>query len=144
MTGDESYVATTLTSGEKYDMEHNNASKSFFHDGDWWAVLPDGGEWRVHRFDGSLPGAGQQGGWSIASPAGTLLDNSHHVDIAWDEAHQKLYVLQYYDGSSKPILSELAYDPIAHTFASEATIQLAGLGGELTGSYWSNNKELAL
>ncbi|MDB5593896.1 MAG: hypothetical protein JWM36_857, partial [Hyphomicrobiales bacterium] len=140
---DQSYIATTLTTNSERDMQHDNAAKSFFHDGNWFAVLPDGNEWKVERFS-ALPAAGQKGGWTIASSPGALLDNNRNVDVAWDEVHDKLYVLQYYDGSSKPVLSRLGYDAATQTFTSEAKVQLAGSGGKLTGSYWGNNNELVL
>jgi len=140
----DSYVATPITSGAVNNLQMENASKSFYHDGHWWAVLPDGNQWRVHEFSGTLPATGQQGGWSLASPVGALKDNTFNADVQWDEAHQKLYVLQWSKASSTSWLTKLGYDGATNTFATESTIQLGGSGGKLTGAHWANNMELVL
>ena len=95
---DDSYIATTLTSGRVRNMEHANASKTFFHDGDWYAVLPDANNWKVFRFDGPLPETGTKGGWTAALTGAAMSDNNKNVDIAWDANTQKLYVLQSWGG----------------------------------------------
>jgi len=141
---DDSYIATSQVTGRIRNMEHANASKTFFHDGDWFGVLPDANAWKVFRFDGPFPQPGTAGGWTEASPGVQLTDNNRNVDIAWDTAAQKLYILQYYDQSSKPILTKMGYSGSTHTFVKEAEAQLAGLGGKLAGAEWSKNGELAL
>ncbi|MBL0407808.1 cadherin-like domain-containing protein, partial [Microvirga aerilata] len=139
----ESYIATTFPGGRQRVLEHDNATKSFYVDGDWYAVLPDGAKWYVERFDGPTPAAGQQGGWTKAS-TDKFLDNNRASDIAWDSATQKLYVLQYWETSSKPAMFKLDYDPATHTFASEAEAQIAGDGGKLSSTHWGTNKELVI
>jgi hypothetical protein len=140
---DESYIATTFPGGRQRVLEHDNATKSFYVDGDWYAVLPDGAKWYVERFDGPVPAAGQQGGWTKAS-TDKFLDNNRASDIAWDSATNKLYVLQYWDTSSKPAMFKLGYNSATHTFTSEAEAQIAGVGGKLAAPHWSNNKELVI
>jgi hypothetical protein len=63
---DESYIATTY-SGRQRALEHDNGSKTFFVDKEWYAVLPDGLKWAIERFNGTVPEAGKQGGWTKAS-----------------------------------------------------------------------------
>jgi VCBS repeat-containing protein len=139
----ESYIATTFPGGRQRVLEHDNASKSFFVDGDWYAVLPDGAKWYVERFDGPVPAADQQGGWTRAS-TDNFLANNRASDIAWDSATQKLYVLQYYEGSSTPSMFKLGYNPTTHSFTQEATAQMAGTGGQLSATHWGLNKELVI
>ena len=141
---DDSYIATTLTSGRVRNMEHTNASKTFFHDGDWYAVLPDANNWKVFRFDGPLPETGTKGGWTPVITGAELSGNNKSVDIAWDANAQKLYVLQYWASSSKPIISKLGYDAASHTFSKEAEAQLGGAGGKFPGGEWQNNADLAV
>ncbi|MBL0407448.1 cadherin-like domain-containing protein [Microvirga aerilata] len=140
---DESYIATTFPGGRQRVLEHDNATKSFFVDGDWYAVLPDGAKWYVERFNGNIPAAGQQGGWTKAS-TDNFLDNNRASDIAWDSATEELYVLQYWETSTKPRMFKLDYDPATRTFVQEAEAQIAGAGGKLASTHWGGNKELVI
>uniref|UniRef100_UPI0035579B4F Calx-beta domain-containing protein n=1 Tax=Falsiroseomonas oryziterrae TaxID=2911368 RepID=UPI0035579B4F len=139
---DESYIATSY-SGRMRALEYGNASKSFFHDGHWFAVLPDGPKWAVERFDGPVPGAGQRGGWTKAS-TDNFLDNNRASDIAWDDATDSLYVLQYSSTSASPRMFKLSYDTATDRFVQTAEAQIAGPGGKLGSASWSKNAELVI
>lgn len=139
---EDSYIATKLTSGSARNLEHGNASKSFYAGGTWWAVLPDGANWSIHRYDGSTPTPNTMGGWSIASDA--LFSNSSRSELAWDDVNQKLYVLSYSSGSSEPHLKQMTYDTLSQNWTVENDVQLAGDGGVLSGSEWGNNVEMSL
>ena len=137
-----SYIATAFNTSDRRNFEHNNANKSFFHDGKWWAVLPEQSGWHVYRFDGTLPEPGTQGGWSSASP--TLLTSGRRADIAWHDASDTLYVLNFGPTETKPRLYQMSYDQQQQTFAIEKNVQLAGSGGKLAGAEWEQNTEMAL
>ncbi|WP_316354888.1 beta strand repeat-containing protein [Devosia sp.] len=139
---EDSYIATRLTSGSARNLEHGNASKSFYANGTWWAVLPDGANWSIHRYDGSTPAPNTQGGWSIASDA--LFSNSSRSELAWDEVNQKLYVLSYSSSSSEPHLKQMTFNEATQTWQVDIDVQLAGDGGVLAGSEWGNNVEMSL
>jgi Bacterial Ig domain len=139
-----SYVAVENGGSSTNNMEHTNASKSFFHDGTWWAVLPgdvpgQGNVWAVYEFSETLPTAGATGGFSVASTP--LLSSSLHADIAWNEATNTLYVLQYGSSTSHPYLFEMAYDAATRSWSKSAAIDL---GTKLDPVYWGSNDDLAL
>jgi hypothetical protein len=138
-----SYIATLVNSGtDKRNMEHTNATKSFYHDGDWWSVLPNQQGWHVHRFDGPLPEPGTLGGWTAAGP--TMMSPGRRADIAWDVATQTLYVLNFGPSETTPRLYKLGYDDTSRSFDIIANIQLAGTNGKLTGAEWQRNPEMSL
>lgn len=137
-----SYIATTFGQSSTDNFSHDNASKSFYYNGHWYAVLPDGNSWSVHRFDGSTPGTGQQGGWTKDS--GNLSTLTKHTDIAFDDVNHKLYVLQYSGLSTKPLLYKMGYNATTSQWVTEKTITLAGTGTSPLGTQYSDNEELAL
>ncbi len=134
-----SYVATSLTSGATRNLEHGNASKSFYAEGTWWAILPDGGNWSIHRYSGSTPPTGQTGGWTIASPL--LFSNSNRSELAWDAVHEKLYVLQYSSSNSEPHLFQLAFNDATQQWQVDVNVNLNTV---LSGSEWTRNAELGI
>ncbi|MFO7648448.1 Ig-like domain-containing protein [Halomonas campaniensis] len=137
-----SYIATAFGTNDRRNFEHTNATKSFFHDGEWWAVLPEQTGWHVYRFDGSLPDPGTLGGWVKSSP--TMLTSGRRADIAWDDATDTLYVLNFGPTESSPRLFQLGYSAQTGTFEIEIDVQLAGSGGKLTGAEWQRNTEMSL
>lgn len=138
-----SYIATTFGASTSANFEHSNASKSFYHDGHWFAVLPDGNKWNVERFDGPIPQVGAKGGWTVAGDGLSTLVK--RTDIAFDSVHDKLYVLQSSSSSAKPLLYKMGYNPATQSWSKEATIELAGgTNSPLSGPQWSNNDEMAL
>ncbi|AXY42274.1 Ig-like domain-containing protein [Halomonas sp. JS92-SW72] len=137
-----SYIATSFGTSDRRNFEHTNATKSFFHNGQWWAVLPEQTGWHVYRFDGSLPDPGTMGGWVKSSP--TMLTSGRRADIAWDDATDTLYVLNFGPTETGPRLYQLGYNAQTGTFEILNNIQLAGSGGKLTGAEWQRNTEMAL
>ncbi|MBB3329553.1 hypothetical protein BDK63_000393 [Halomonas campaniensis] len=137
-----SYIATAFGTNDRRNFEHTNATKSFFHDGEWWAVLPEQTGWHVYRFDGSLPDPGTLGGWVKSSP--TMLTSGRRADIAWDDATDTLYVLNFGPSETSPRLFQLGYSAQTGTFEIQNNIQLAGSGGKLTGAEWQRNTEMSL
>lgn len=138
----ESYIATTGITGSPRQMEHDNASKSFYHDGHWWAVIPNGSTWVVHKFTGSEPSGGGVGGFVTASP--NLQSAAYRADVVFDEAHDKAYVLNFSGSQSRAFLTTLTYNDGPDTWSISSTVQLSGSGGKLSGAQWSQNEELAL
>jgi hypothetical protein len=140
---DASYIATLVNSGtDKRNMEHTNATKSFYHDGDWWSVLPNQAGWHVHRFDGPLPEVGSLGGWTAASQA--MLSPGRRADIAWNDATDTLYVLNFSPSETAPRLYKFGYSETTRSFDMLSNIQLAGTNGKLTGAEWQRNAEMSL
>ncbi|MDI5934704.1 Ig-like domain-containing protein [Halomonas kalidii] len=139
---DTSYIATAFNTSDTRNFEHTNATKSFYHAGAWWGVLPEQSGWHVYRFDGTLPDPGTMGGWVKSSP--TMLTSGRRADIAWDDATDTLYVLNFGPSETQPRLFELAYNQQTQAFEIDANIQLAGSGGKLTGAEWQRNTEMAL
>ena len=139
-----SNIATTFSGGRLRTLEHDHSTKSVFVDGDWYSVLPDGGQWQVERFTGPVPAVGAQGGWTAVGGSNHLLDANRSSDIAWDASANNLYVLQFYDQSTKPAMTELHYNSVTHTFSETTQAQIAGLGGKLAGTSWSKNAELVI
>jgi hypothetical protein len=137
-----SYIATSFGTSDRRNFEHTNANKSFFHDGKWWAVLPEQTGWHVYRFDGALPEPGTMGGWSSASP--TMLTSGRRADIAWHDDSDTLYVLNFGPSETKPRLYQMSYDDQAQTFSIQSNVQLAGSGGKLAGAEWERNTEMSL
>ncbi|MBE0489550.1 MAG: tandem-95 repeat protein [Halomonas sp.] len=137
-----SYIATAFGTNDRRNFEHTNATKSFFHNGEWWAVLPEQTGWHVYRFDGSLPDPGSMGGWVKSSP--TMLTSGRRADIAWDDATDTLYVLNFGPTETSPRLFQLGYSAQTGTFEIEVNVQLAGSGGKLTGAEWQRNTEMSL
>ncbi|MCE8018114.1 tandem-95 repeat protein [Halomonas sp. MCCC 1A17488] len=137
-----SYIATEFGTDHRRNFEHTNANKSFFHAGTWWAVLPEQSGWHVYRFDGTLPEPGTMGGWSVASP--TMMTSGRRADIAWHDATDTLYVLNFGPTESTPHLYAMAYDAQAQSFVVSADIKLAGSGGKLSGVEWQRNPDMAL
>ena len=137
-----SYIATAFGTSDRRNFEHTNATKSFFHNGEWWAVLPEQTGWHVYRFDGSLPDPGSMGGWIKSSP--TMLTSGRRADIAWDDATDTLYVLNFGPSETSPRLFQLGYSAQTGTFEIEVNVQLAGSGGKLTGAEWQRNTEMSL
>jgi hypothetical protein len=137
-----SYIATAFNTSDRRNFEHTNATKSFYHDGDWWGVLPEVSGWHVYRFDGPLPDPGTMGGWTKSSP--TMLTSGRRADIAWDNDTDTLYVINFGPSESSPRLYKMGYDISTRTFDIEANIQLAGEGGKLTGAEWQRNTEMSL
>jgi hypothetical protein len=137
-----SYIATAFNTSDRRNFEHTNATKSFYHDGDWWGVLPEVSGWHVYRFDGPLPDPGTMGGWTKSSP--TMLTSGRRADIAWDNDTDTLYVINFGPSESSPRLYKMGYDISTRTFDIEANIQLAGEGGVLTGAEWQRNTEMSL
>lgn len=131
-----SFVATQDATGWLRNMQHDNAAKSFYHDGQWFAVLPDNGFWYVHK-EGSAAG-----GWQIAGSK--LMDAGRMADVQYDEATGSLYVLQASSSSTKPMLYKLTYNSGNDTWNTAGTVQLGGLDGELSGVQWQKNIELTL
>lgn len=131
-----SFMATQDPTGWLRSMQHDNAAKSFYHDGQWFAVLPNNGFWYVHK-------AGSDGGtWQIAGSR--LADTSRAADVQYDATTGSLYVLQANSSSTKPMLYKLAYDGMTDSWNMAATVQLGGLGGVLSGLQWQKNPELTL
>jgi hypothetical protein len=129
-----SYVASTASSG--FHLQHTNASKSFYHDGTWWAVLPSGSSWHV------MEAPAQQGAaWSVAS--NPMLGSSYTADVAWDAATGSLYVLQT-ASSSNVYLFKLNYSLPAGTWTQTDSIKLAGSGAVYDQGYWGNIGDMAL
>ncbi|WP_181423484.1 Ig-like domain-containing protein [Halomonas heilongjiangensis] len=139
---DTSYIATAFNTSDTRNFEHTNATKSFYHAGAWWGVLPEQSGWHVYRFDGTLPDPGTMGGWVKSSP--TMLTSGRRADIAWDDATDTLYVLNFGPSETQPRLFKLAYNQQTQAFEIDANIQLAGSGGKLTGAEWQRNTEMAL
>ena len=137
-----SYIATAFGTSDRRNFEHTNANKSFFHNGQWWAVLPEQTGWHVYRFDGSLPDPGTMGGWVKSSP--TMLTSGRRADIAWDDATDTLYVLNFGPSETSPRLYQLGYSAQTGTFEVLNNIQLAGSGGKLSGDEWQRNTEMSL
>ncbi|MCE9665879.1 Ig-like domain-containing protein [Halomonas sp. M5N1S17] len=137
-----SYIATAFNTSDRRNFEHTNATKSFFHNGEWWAVLPEQTGWHVYRFDGSLPDPGTMGGWVKSSP--TMLTSGRRADIAWDDATDTLYVLNFGPSETSPRLYQLGYSAQTGTFEIEIEVRLAGSGGKLTGAEWQRNTEMSL
>ncbi|WP_416137704.1 Ig-like domain-containing protein [Halomonas sp. HK25] len=137
-----SYIATAFNTSDRRNFEHTNATKSFYHDGDWWGVLPEVSGWHVYRFDGPLPDPGTMGGWTKSSP--TMLTSGRRADIAWDNDTDTLYVINFGPSEPSPRLYKLGYDITTRTFDIEANIQLTGEGGVLTGAEWQRNTEMSL
>jgi hypothetical protein len=138
----DSYIATAGLTGPTRNFEHDNASKSFYHDGHWWAVIQDGSTWSVHKFTGSPPAAGQVGGWVKASS--NFQSGAFRTDVAFDDANDKAYVLNFSGSQTKAYIYKLGYNSSSDTWTTEATIQLSGAGGKLSGLQWQKNSELAL
>ncbi|MDX1465773.1 MAG: Ig-like domain-containing protein, partial [Halomonas sp.] len=139
---DTSFIATDFGTSDKRNFSHTNATKSFYHDGEWWSVLPDESGWHVYRFDGPIPEPGTLGGWTMASP--TMLTSGRRADIAWHDETDTLYVLNFGPTESAPRLFKLGYDTITGEFQIQADIQLAGTEGKLTGAEWQQNTEMTL
>lgn len=139
---EDSYIATKLTSGAARNLEHGNASKSFYANGSWWAVLPDGANWSIHRYEGSTPAPNTMGGWTIASDA--LFSNSNRSELAWDDANQKLYIVSYSASSAEPHIKQLSFDATTQKWDVDIDVKLGGTGGVLSGSEWGNNVEISL
>jgi len=135
----ESYVAIDDGSGKKHNLEHNNSSKSFYHEGAWWAVLPSNGLWSVFESSGTPSSAGATGGWNIASTP--LLGSDLHADIAWDEASDTLYVLQFGSNSAQPHLFEMSYDSNNRSWTETTDINLSA---SLDADVWGSNNDLSL
>lgn len=139
----DSYIATTFTTTQIRNFEHDNASKSFYFGGHWWAVLPDGGNWSVHKFNDSLPETGAQGGWDKASV--NLAGGQFHADVAFDAVNNKLYVLQYNPFDANTYLYKLSYSTASSSWTQDVRIQLTGgTSPKLTGTQWKNSGDLAL
>jgi len=135
----DSYVAIADGGGKKHNLEHNNSSKSFYHDGVWWAVLPSNGVWSVFESSGTPSSAGATGGWNIASDP--LLSSDLHADIAWDATTNSLYVLQFGDNSSQPHLFEMNYDGNNRSWTVAKQVNLSA---SLDSSVWGDNEDLSL
>ncbi|XKH61756.1 Ig-like domain-containing protein [Halomonas sediminis] len=137
-----SYIATAFSTSDQRNFEHTNATKSFYHDGAWWGVLPEETGWHVYRFDGPLPEPGTLGGWTKSSP--TMLSSGRRADIAWHDETDTLYVINYGPTESQPRLFKLQYEAPTGTFQIADNIQIAGSGGKLTGAEWQRNADMAL
>jgi Big-like domain-containing protein len=142
--GANSYVAIENGAGSTNNMEHTNASKSFFHDGTWWAVLPgavpgQGNVWAVYQFTETLPNAGASGGLNLASAP--LLSSGLHADVAWNDATDTLYVLQYGSSTAHPFLFQMAYNAGSRSWSTTAAVDL---GAKLDPAYWGSHNDLAL
>jgi hypothetical protein len=129
-----SHVATTAGSG--FHLQHTNAGKSFYHDGTWWAVLPNGSSWHV------MEAPSQQGAtWSVAS--NPMLGSSYTADVAWDAATGSLYVLQT-ASSSNVHLFKLNYSLPTGTWTQTDAVKLAGSGAVYDQGHWGNIGDMAL
>ncbi|MBM6595652.1 hypothetical protein [Microvirga pudoricolor] len=125
--------ATTFTGGETRTFEHTNARKSFYHDGEWWAVLPDGANWSIHEYD--------DGVWEKAS--GNMLNNRARADIAFDDERDVLWVLNHGPSTVEPHLYRFAYDQEHESWLMTADIRVSAASG-LTSGNWASNSEIAL
>jgi len=125
--------ATSFTGGEARTFEHNNARKSFYHDGHWWAVLPDGANWSIH-------GVGE-GAWGQASPG--MLNTKARADVAFDDVHDVVWVLNYGPSTIEPHLYRFGYDPGNASWFMTADIKISAASG-LTSGNWASNGEIAL
>lgn len=137
-------VASRNGNGWSQNFAHSNSSKSFFHDGTWWAVLPGdlpgaNGGWSVYKLAAAAASDTANAGWSLAS--GRLGNDNMRADIAWDPENEKLYVLQFSTASPNPRLYQLSYKHNAQTWI---TVFTADLGNALDSSYWGNNNHMAL
>jgi hypothetical protein len=135
----DSYVAIEDGSGRSNNLEHNNSSKSFYHDGVWWSVLPSNGLWSVFEHSGTPSSAGATGGWDVASAP--LMGSNLHADIAWNDASDTLYVLQFGSNSSQPHLFQMSYDSASRSWTTTTDINLAASLGT---NVWGSNNDLSL
>lgn len=142
--GSVGYVALSDAAGSTSNFEHTNASKTFFHDGTWWAILPEkisgtSGAWSIYQFSEVVPAAGSQGGWTLAS--GPLLSSSFHTDIVWDETNSHLYVLMYGSNSPSTYLFELSYNSQSRSWVTGASVNLTN---SLNPQIYGSNNDLAI
>ena len=138
------YIALSNAAGSTSNFEHTNASKSFFHDGTWWSILPasvvgEGNVWSIYQFSETLPNTGALGGWSIASDA--LLSSSYHADIAWDAGNSLLYVLMYGANSADPYLFQMSYNAQFSDWSTDASVNLTNW---LDPQIYGSNDDLAI
>ena len=124
--------ATIYSGGDARTFEHTNANKSFYHASHWWAVLPNGANWYVE--DGANFSR-------KASPA--MLGTTARADIAFDDAHDKLWVLNYGPAITEPHLYRLGYKSSNATWVKEADVPVGSVSG-LTSGNWAKNGELTL
>ena len=99
----------------------------------------NGGSWSIYEFMESLPSVGTVGGWQLASAP--LGNSDYHADIAWNDANDLLYVLNFGSDSSGPLLSELSYNQATRSWATTTTVDL---GNSLDSDIYGSNKDLAL
>ncbi len=130
--------ATVFTGADDRVLEHSNADKSFYFDDQWWAVLPDGTNWSVHRYSPPDDATETPGAWIQAGVS--LLTTKARADIAFDAAHERLWVLNFGPSTADPHLYELKYR--GGSWVIDEDISLAASG--LTGAEWVNNNEIVL
>ena len=138
------YVATQLAgTSDSRMLEHTNSSKSFYYDGAWWAFLPNGANWMVHKFTGTPSEAGDMGGWQSASAGLFGATNQRRADIAWDPITGKLYVLGFsLNAAHVTTLYQLDFNDGTHNWQVSASVALTP--SKLIGSQWVGNSELNL
>ncbi|MET0746208.1 MAG: hypothetical protein ABWY78_22755, partial [Microvirga sp.] len=130
--------ATVFTGADDRALEHSNADKSFYFQGQWWAVLPDGSNWSVHRYSPPDTATETPGAWTQAGVS--LLNTKARADIAFDAVHERLWVLNFGPSTPDPHLYELKYR--GGSWVIDEDISLAASG--LTGAEWVNNNEIVL
>src|SRR5215212_4777369 len=121
---------TSYSGGDARTFEHTNSNKSFYHDSQWWAVLPNGSNWYVEK------------GSTFATKASSaMLGTTARADIAFDDVHDKLWVLNYGSSISEPHLYRFGYNPTSDTWNKEADVRVSSAVG-LTSNNWNKNGEM--
>ena len=120
---------TSYSGGDARTFEHTNSNKAFYYANQWWAVLPNGSNWYVEK--GSTFG-------TKASSA--MLGTTARADIAFDEVHSKLWVLNYGSSITEPHLYKYGY---TGTWTREADVKISSAVG-LTSNNWNKNGEMTL
>jgi hypothetical protein len=142
-TGSTGYMAFETAAGSTSNFEHTNASKSFFHDGTWWSILPEkiSGQsaWSIYEFSETLPTPGTAGGWETASVP--LFSSSYQADLAFDPNSGSLFVLMFSSKLGNPQLMELSYSSQSRTWALEST---ADLTNTLNKDVFGSNEDIGL
>jgi hypothetical protein len=69
------------------------------------------------------------------------MDSNLHADIAWDDASDTLYVLQFGSNSSQPHLFKMSYDSANRSWTTTTDINLAA---SLDTNVWGSNNDLSL
>jgi len=72
-----------------------------------------------------------------------MLDNKARADVAFDDVHDVVWVLNYGPSTIEPHLYRFGYDPVNASWLMTADIKISAASG-LTSGNWASNGEIAL